>query len=434
MTTSTVQHEPAEALEGYRGPATGEPQAAPPAPAAEDGEAANLGSQIVREQAAEVDNEPVIPPVARDPRADLYARFKDRRDKESVTQDQFDPLAVPVNAQHSGNPAPDATASAPVEAPGDGLDAPPGEPSPAAAPRQADQRRYNLRVNRNDIAVDRAGLLRAAGLSEEDAADIPDLSLIKAAQLGLAREMAFQEAKNFRTAPATDGPAATPAHQSPEADAHQEQPQQQQTRSRRDLIEQMQLGSPEEAEQAMDALLDERLAARERQQQYDNGLRAVDTALQSFGQRNADILENPVAARLHRDIAAEEAIADLAAIGLSPQEQLQLQNDHALAARAHTAARLQGYQVRTPDQVFEAAAGRLRSEYASILGAAPTPQQQQAPPPVNPRVDAKRALPPQPPRVGSNPPLSARPPQAAPTRDTQSTIAKMAAARGQRLN
>ena len=292
---------------------------------------------------------------------------------------------------------------------------------------------YNLKVNGNHFSVSREDALRYAGLSEEEARDLPDVSIVKAAQINLAAEMNLTDAKaQRRSAP----PAAHLAddHIGTDQRANGSQPNQPLAASQpqeAELIEQIQLGDPEQALKAFDEL------SRRRQQQNTIVQRAADvqrgiqTDIESFAESNADIAGDPFLADAHRTALVRGAVEELRRVvphmvsdALVPQ----LTTNPQLALQCYTAAMADGFKVKKPIDLLKDAADGVRERFGGKREQRdPAP----APTPLQTRIEAKRALVQQPTRSQFEAPSTQPAQQMSRAQKASAAIAQMRQSRHQ---
>ncbi len=376
-----------------------------------------------------IENDAVVEqaPKFTDARKDIYARFNNRRAKEqNVNISMVDPLEIPEG----------------VNMPEDEVNPPPLAPTPADIAREPAavapaKGSYTLKVNGNTFTVNREDLLRYSDLDESDAAGLPDVSLVRAAQINLAAQMRLDEAKQASLGARA---ASVPGNTQPEqqrAEVGQTKPQvaRKPVQPTREEIEAIQLGDPEQAAAALDAWTERKLQADKdttRQQQTFQSLQSdVDNAIADFGKANPDIASNEAAADVLRTFSVREALADIEkVVRLTDAERQDLLNNPTLITQAHNGARAQGLAVRKPAEIFAAAGARVRESMRM-------PAQQTTPPPAQmqlqpSRLDAKRALTSQPVRAGASDQIQRQPPEGAqPRRSVKETVALMKKARFQ---
>lgn len=120
-------------------------------------------------------------------------------------------------------------------------------------------------------------------------------------------------------------------------------------------------------ENAIDRRLDER-----RTREEING--AVAGFKEKYPEIDSDGLLHPVMGQLTR----QELVNDLKAVGARDEDIAAIQNDVGKLARAHSALRQQGYQVRDYGEVLDSAAQQLGKRYnLRFAGAQPQPRQTQ---------------------------------------------------------
>jgi len=342
-------------------------------------------------------DEPEMPKLRVDPRNAIAARARAARaaanpDGHTAPADRFN---IPDGVRVEGDD--DEAARLAEEA--DATRAAPQAERPRApvpATPSADGR-YSLRVNNNNFSVSREELLRYAEVEPDEAGDISDISLVKLAQKHLAASSALEsakaEAKSIRSAQRTQ-PGHMPGQDEPNADAI-DQPAAEGLHSLSDkaLIEKVQFGDSDEALEANRLLNQrqfERMSMNDRLAKIDA---EIGSTINSFGEKNADIVSDSFLESAHRaslvNIVADEIAAN--AKGMTTDMVAQLKANPQLAMQAYKAARLDGLNVRTPTELFDAAANTVRTRF----GKQPTPQredQRDNPPPAASRTETKRGL------------------------------------------
>jgi hypothetical protein len=324
-------------------------------------------------------------PMRRDPRAEIAQRARERRDAEAKeTVETFGDLnAPPVGVGEEGQ-------QQPVEAVNDNqgndnLAIGNDNREPAPEPKT-----YTLKVNRQEYPVSRDDLIRYAGLSPEEAVGIPDLSLVRAAQMNIAAEQRLAEAKQANAY----RPAAPDALPHQGEDQRHVAPQAEQRQPALDIksaVQKIQLGDEEEAAQALletvSALTSEQLAQQRAADRMSQVQSQIESDLNSFARENPDILNDDVMQAAHRNLIVQEALTDLARIpGVTREHVMQAMNNPAHAMQLYQAAVADGYAIRPPAEIFNAAAGKLRARFAPPAPSHADPQQP------DPRTVAKRGL------------------------------------------
>ena len=316
------------------------------APAVDDATEPTAGA-IIRESApveATPPEEPAEPKQIVDPREAIAARSAARRAKDHAAAENIDPDSAPIQAHAPGQD--DPTAAAIVEQT--------RSQHPTIRPDAA--KPYELKVNRSAFQASRSELLAACEMDEGDADGIPDHTLVKIAQKNIAAQMRLDEAKslsrNGDTTPYAQPqqdyqPAPVPA-QPADDDA--------------DLIQKIQLGDTTEAQQAFNEMFARRQRADREQQTRASMQNEVGQAVETFGRVNPDIANDAIAADLLRTLSVREAVSELQQkVGLSEQDCAKLLNNPEMAVQAYTGARIKGYQVRSPAELFASAGQTVRA-------------------------------------------------------------------------
>lgn len=143
-----------------------------------------------------------------------------------------------------------------------------------------------------------------------------------------------------------------------------------------EIVQRVQFGDADEAKQALvdfagairkslpaatpDEVLnqfEQRLAQRQHQTEiYD--------ALKRFADDNPDLMEDPHLVTVGLDIAKEQMLEDLRAIpGMKDEYLAPIAHDRKAVATAHRTVRQQGHQVRSIDEVLQAAGDTMRSKF-----------------------------------------------------------------------
>lgn len=373
-------------LEQFRGPEVDlDPADRNVLPGVEDSADPTAGA-IIREAAPVEPPKPVEPDEPKqivDPRNAIAARAAARRAADHAAAENIDPDSAPIRAHAPGQP--DATAAEIVEQ----ATAPqaPVQPVPAAKP-------YELKVNRNAFQASRSELLTACEMDEDEANGFPDQTLVKIAQKNIAAQMRLDEAKALSRSGVTPPVAQT----QPEYQPAPVQPEQ--ADDEEDLIQKIQLGDTTEAKQAFNEMFARRQRAEREQQTRSSMQNEVGQAVEDFGRVNPDIANDPIAADLLRTLSVREAVSELRdKVGLPEQQCAQLLNNPEMAVQAYNGARIKGYQVRSPADLFASAGqtvrARLNMAQASVDNSAIQNPAQPS------RLEQKRALPQSPARSGA---------------------------------
>lgn len=380
----------------------------------------------------EDDDAPAAPPkfYGDDKRAAYYARRRDimagvkEEPQEIENVEALDPAYTFAPPFAQGTPEPDAPPA------GD----PAGTaPEPAAS---AAEKRYTLKVNHNQFEVTRDQLVLMAGISNDEAADLPDSALVRAAQLVEASKARLAESRQ-ESPPA--GRPGTPAHHAgadrdPTADADAPRSSTGTPHpSKRDLVAKIQLGDEDEAAEAIDQLFDLREQEKEAGRRAQTVGTTIDAAMAAFKDNHPDVVSNPRAMTLATVDALEAVKQNLVELGFDASKVATLNQED--TARAYREAAQAGYKVKPIDLILDGAAQSARS----TLGIPPVTRQPTIPEPgVSPqqqpsahasRTEAKQGLVQIPQRAGAAPSA----PPAPPSRETsrKATLDQMRASRGQ---
>lgn len=349
----------------------------------------------------EKDDEPAMPRLRVDPRDAIAARLKASRaaanpDAHTSPVDRFNvPHGVPVEGDEDEDARlAEERASAEAETQ---RSAAPQRATPPAAP-QSDGR-YSLRVNGNNFMATRDELIRYAEVEPDEAAGMSDASLVRLAQKQMAASSFLDEAraaaKSARTVqrspqadtPGQDEPNADTTVQGAENGLH--------SLSDRQLIEKVQFGDADEALEAQTILTRRQMSAFS----AADRMRAIDgeigTAIERFGAESQDIASDPFMQAVHRTALVDEVVDELArkAQGVTQQHIAHLKANPNLAMQAYKAGRMDGLQLRTPDELFTAAAQTVRSRFSKEPPPAKHENTRETPPAArSDRTEAKRGL------------------------------------------
>lgn len=367
---------------------------------------------------ADDDGERADPPAVSDPRAAMAARFAARR---AATR------AAVVGAPRSHVPSIDGDITDPDDpdyiAPAEDDDAPHGRQQqapagqgaePSVTPKQAGERRFSLKVDGNTFDVSREELARYAGV--DDADGIPEVSLVRAAQMNLAAQNRLEESKREREASKSRQTTTEPG-----LPAGEESSTSHETQTRRsakpgmetvELVRDLQYGDPEEAAAKIEQYFEERLNQRETKRTAQSVVGEVQDHIGQFGTENADLAADDVAAETVKGLMVRGIVADLKRHGITDSEATALMNNPELASRAYIGARAQGLAVRPMNAILKEAGDTVRSKFGMTRQAAVTPTQQPQHQPS--RRDEKRTL------VSQPAPSGMPPVRRQPGNDTQS--------------
>jgi hypothetical protein len=354
--------------------------------------------------------EPTAPP---NPRDEIARRYRERREAEESKYNgrHAEPVPAFVNAQNNQ-----------------------AEEAPAEAAPPAEAKTYEVKVFGKSENVTREKLLAMADMTAEDAADLPEKTLIKAAQITEAAKRRHENSKLQPFQGATPAPAAPPAKPAENMEPNTGQDSQEPTSGKptlKEALEKIQYGDPEEAEAAFVSAVDQSVKTALQATQHDARVQAIknenEHAIVAFSNENPDITGDPHASRFLLAETTSEIINDLRALGAPEANLAPLYLNPSQAIQAHREARLQGYNVRKPTDILASAGNTVRGQFG--LNKETQGQTQPAPavPPTNRRVEAKRGLIQQPQRSG-NPVPAAQP---VPQQTRSQAIQRMRAARGQ---
>lgn len=252
-------------------------------------------------------------------------------------------------------------------------------------PKEPDKpKTYSLKVDGNQFTVSREELLRYAEIDAADAEQFSEPSLVRLAQKQIAASNRLAEANALKDqARRTQQPEPAPRPAPTPSPARTPDP------ALVNAIEKIQLGDPEEAARALQAVFDAGVnhALRENDQVHAfGGVQAEYAAgIDAFTTQHPDVIANPVLSSAHIALVAREIADDIHALGLVDEAQYSaIATNPKLAADVLTAARAERRQVRTPNAIFEAAFDKL----AAIAG---IPKTTEAPAPApTPRVAVSR--------------------------------------------
>lgn len=286
---------------------------------------------------------------------------------------------------------------------------------------QNQPRSFTLKVRGNDIpVVSRGELIKLAEVEDDEADDMSDAQLIKLAQKQVAASQVLDEAKAAkkiaRAAAPDEGdtqPASHQQHNEPDLDDDEPAPAQPNPDDRRrQLIEKIQFGDPEEATQAFTEAVSEGVrsvvAEQEFSKRHNNVINIIKKAGDDFEAANADLVSDPdYADILYNRAFVAELKKDLVGQGLLPENvDAVVGNDVRTAMKAYANIAADGrVKTRAPNQMLAAAAQAVRQKFnrpappsrpgARTTAARPTTA------PMSHRQDAKRQLQPQPARTSA---------------------------------
>ena len=301
----------------------------------------------------------------------------------------------------------------------------------AAAETAPPDRAYTLKVRGNDIPVaSRDELVKLAEVEDDEATDFTDAQLIKLAQKQVAASQVLDEAKLAKktaraAAPSDDDTLSADEQQHPDLDDepnHDDAPHQ--NDRRRQLIEKIQFGDPEEATQAFAEAVTEGVKEVVQEQEYSrrftNVTRIITKAGNDFEAANQDLVTDPdFADILYNKAFVTELKKDLVSQGLKPENvDAVVGNDVRTAMKAYATIAADGrVKTRAPNQMLAAAAQAVRAKFnrpAPSPGTRVSTAPRSVPAPMSHRQDMKRTLTPQParasvPRQSTDPSLGQAP-------------------------
>jgi hypothetical protein len=315
----------------------------------------------------------------------------------------------------------------------------------AKAEEEANTKTYTLKVRGNDVPVaSRAELMKLAEVDDEDAGSFTDAALIKLAQKQMAAsailDEAKQTAKSARQSARADNPNTTgdPADTNTDQDETPAKPAEHQGNKadwRKEVVEKIQFGDPEEAAaafaDAMERGVNEALTKNQVRQRVQYVETAIERAAQDFEAQNNDLIEDlDIADLVYNKALVAEFKKDLVAGGVDAAKADQVLGGNIQSAmQAYIAVAADGrVKVRTPDLMMNAAAESVRAKINR-----PAPTREGAPKTAQPshdRLAAKRNLAPQPTRASvAKETVAQRNGQTPEARS--SVVAKMRSQRGQ---
>lgn len=341
--------------------------------------------------AAPVPEDPVAdPPGFTDPRHDIARRAAERRAQSTarnphipVDRDSV-PEGIGVEGEGEGDESADAGQAE--------------QPQRAASPQQPAQQalapsQFTLKVNKNEFSATREEVLRYAELTDDDARGLPEAAIVRLAQKNLAAQAYLDEAREESKRARVAGRA--PSETSDAERQVAQQPAQTAQRAPADVtdeeLEAIQLGDKDEARKALGGVVSRIAAQAFGQNQAEVSMRSVqnevETAMQRFVEKNPDIAGDEILSASHRAMLVQEAMLDVrrAVPELDDQRALYALNNPQSAMALYQAARSEGRQLRSPAEIFDAAASKLRGKFGGA-------QQPEPPPALDQRREAKRAL------------------------------------------
>jgi hypothetical protein len=365
---------------------------------------------------------PSMPEIPVDPRIEIANRFKKQRQTEEgpFTRDASNPNVPPF--LQTREPTDDTV----DDLSGDEPAPPPVQPvsdTPA-------EKKIRIKVRSNEFELTRDQLLREAELTEEEAAGMPETSLIRIAQKNIAANSYLEDARNVEKE-ARRSLRTSPEHHGTDSDQNaDDQPPPPPSRPPvapefKELVEKVQYGEPEEAAAALQQAV-ESVATRQQMARFRNEHgNEVAQALEEFQSTNSDLFADEFTAEFVGK-AAERLIKDsLVKAGLRREDVERVVTSVDAAREAYIEARMVGYKVPAPKELLAQAGAVVRNAFNRP--AATSQPQPTAPVLVDTRTVAKRAIPQQPQRATVNEAVSETP---AP-KSRSDAVAQMRKARGQ---
>lgn len=342
------------------------------------------------------DGEAVDPPHVSDPRAALAAKFAARR---AAARQSIVPRSHVPSIDGDITDPDDPDYIAPMDdddsSHGRSQQDPAGqEPAPPVSSQPSGERRFSLKVDGNTFDVSLSELRRYAGVEDDD--QLPEVSLVRAAQINLAAQSRLDEAKREREASkyrqtATD--SGIPADEEPSA-SHDAQTR----RSAKpgsetvDLVRDIQYGDPEEAAAKIEQYLENRLTQRETTRTAQSIVEEVQSHIGQFGTENADLASDDLAAEAVKGLMVRGIVSELKKHGITDSEAVHLMNNPEIASRAYVGARAQGLAVRPMKSLLDDAGNMVRARFGMARGETPKPTATPQPQPTTSRRDEKRTL------------------------------------------
>jgi len=346
------------------------------------------------------------PQLYEDPRrAALYEKYDREREAENAAAD-----ARPTTMGHLPPALNDPRNEVPDE---NDLGAPPdtGDPGDGQHRQNEDQGAaqkaapslLSLRVNGADIQLSREDAMKAAGIEPDEAGDYNDLQIIKLAQKHIAADQRLQEIRNSARAVSADATATPTGQQQPTAPQQTQDAQHQGEEMDADeaaiLAEKLQFEDPAEAGKHLSKFVEKQiqegvkraLSQQTIETRQTAVLSEIDDAIRQTVEDNSDIADDWAAATLVRERAVEEAVAELAKIGATPQE-IEALRRNGTVQQAYAAARAHGYQVPPATELFNRAVTEVRQVLNRPAPARQQQQQQQGVNLTRDRVAEKRTL------------------------------------------
>lgn len=401
-------------LSGYRDAATGER----PGPLAEDFDSnpPDLTSHQSAPAGDDDDDQADPPPVA-DPRAALAKRFAERRaaaragavPRSHVPNIDGDDITDPSHPDYiAGEDDDDDEASH-----GRTQQAPAGQEDaqPVRSTTPAGERRFQLKVNGSTLNVTREEAIRYAGLDADEAADLPEPSLLRAAQINLAAEQRLEEAKRASQSRTSVAEPGTPAGEDGQARTEPQQTRRATPGSDTvELARELQYGDPEEAAAKIESYFENKLTQRDTTLSAQRIAQDAVGAIERFGQANDDLNTDDFAADALKTAMVRGIVDELKGVGISDAEATYLLNNPQIATQAYVGARASGMKVRDMDSILTEAGSRVRDRFGMKTREAVQPSQTEQP--GRSRRDEKQRLVSQP--ASSGVPSAPRTRQAAP--------------------
>lgn len=378
----------------------------------------DLGESTAAAENEQAD-EPAAPKPFEDPRVAIARRQAERRAAETKDFEGLEifPPFMMAAAQGQGDDEDDGGGGGAGSTASQQNDDQQGAAQKAApSDSQGQTKHLALKINGVDMTVSREDALRYAEIEPSEADLFTDVQVVRLAQKHIAASQLLEEAKHHRNSAHAASVVARAGSPSPgqnsadgpspgqgETDNEQENANnggrsgQNQPLTRETVVEALQFEDPEVAGERLDQYVDQRISSIINGQQQIGRLESarddVQTTLASIEQQHADIAQDNSARQFAVQAMLEEVAADMRRIpGVSEEVVTHLMRTGNLQ-EAYVRARSDGYNVRAPADIAQAALTRTRQVYRMPPPApAAGGQQQQQQNGVASRMDAKRGL------------------------------------------
>lgn len=306
-----------------------------------------------------------------DPRKAIAERQRQRRaginpDEAAEGDDHID--EKPIAA------APAKPAGQQQQAPQQTQGAPQGTPSDL-------NKRFKLKVDRNEFEVSMSDALRYARIDPDEAQYFSEPQIVAIAQKQLAADMRFEEAKTAaRSARPAPGSPPAPQDDADELDDVHQHVQPSNPRAKDiEVAESLQFEDAETAAQKLrnfiGEIVGETVTNREGAMKFQGSRQDILSVAAEFEQVNPDIVSNAAALTYSKTLIADLAEQELMTHAGVTREQAQWLRSQGRILDAYAAAQIDGHRLRPPREVFEEAVTRTRTDFAPVLGQQ-QPQQQ----------------------------------------------------------